>query len=595
MKCIDAYVLARTKRKTRRIRLALVIIVSSLLFSVLFFGALVLDGVQQSAGRFREYGYNGRHITQANNYGGMQFNESMSQAIRTEMDNELRARKVKITDELRNGNEYSSEFSQRISVKISANVKASQDAFEKRITDTYHPLAVYHVRSIDALVSLPQYVEGDADSYLTQQIKQIETGVSETPTQFMEPPIFYSVEEEMLRPVLQQGQSFAWKQGDPYPVVLPYSYVERLAKKSFVGLGAKEKNAGYQELIAAYGGKTLQYCFRNPTAQEQLDSVLKYNHDAEKDKDASTKPLTVEPCKGFDQALLKKVGVIAKPDPDAPKPLFPKPAPPEPETRPIALKVVGFVPTMAQGPGTDIFTATFSSVNSWPSGVPMLIPRSVVDSEQLLRSGSGTAATAFNNSSLYVDFASREQQRRFIKAEGCTGDACYQGDKWILMPFGSLKTALEGISNALVKVGKWVALGVAILASLLVLFTISKLISDNRREIAVFRALGARQRDIAQIYFTYGFMLAGNAIVVSLLFAGIGAYVFSAKFADRFNAALVQAVGAYENPGQSVLLGVQPLWLLGIAGLVLVAATVGVAVPVLISRRRNLATMMREE
>ena len=41
MKIIDAYILARTKRKTRRIRMALVTLVCALMFAVLFFGSFV--------------------------------------------------------------------------------------------------------------------------------------------------------------------------------------------------------------------------------------------------------------------------------------------------------------------------------------------------------------------------------------------------------------------------------------------------------------------------------------------------------------------------------------------------------------------------
>lgn len=596
MKVIDAYILARTKRKTRRIRLAMVIIVSSLLFAVLFFGALVFDGMQRSSSRFEDYRYNGRNVTQLVNYGNPHPGDTVQQGIKDQMDSELRSRKVKVTDEVRNNAEYVSEFADRMFAKLMATAQEKQDTYQKDMVAKYKPSAVYHMKTIPGLQSLPEYDATDPDPYLTQQTKQIETGTSDKnpSNQFTEPPVFFSVEQGMIEPLLQSGQSFAWKPGDPYPVVLPHSYTERLAQKSFVGLSGDEKIAGYQKLITEYTGKTLSYCYRNSTAQAQLDSVLEYNRSAKTDKDTATKPLAVSPCTGFDQNVLKKAGLITKEDPDAPKPLFPKPAAPAPETRTISIKIVGFVPTLAVGPGTDLFASVFSSVNSWPTNMPVIMPEAVVQAEPLL-SASTIAFSPYGPASLYFDFKTRAEQKRFIDAEGCAGNECYNGGKWVITPFGNVKTALEGVFATLVKAGKWVALGIAILAALLVLSTINKLVSDNRREIAVFRALGARQRDIAQIYFTYGCMLAMNALVVSLGLAAVGAYVFSAQLADRFNAALVQAVGAYENPGSSVLVGVQPLWLLVIAGVFFVAAMVGVAVPVFMGRRRNLVTIMREE
>jgi cell division protein FtsB len=63
MKILDAYILARTKRKTRRIRMALVTLVSSLLFALLFFGAIGLAGLLQSTRQVENVGYTTMRIT----------------------------------------------------------------------------------------------------------------------------------------------------------------------------------------------------------------------------------------------------------------------------------------------------------------------------------------------------------------------------------------------------------------------------------------------------------------------------------------------------------------------------------------------------
>ncbi|HSX17348.1 MAG TPA: FtsX-like permease family protein [Patescibacteria group bacterium] len=599
MKIIDAYILARTKRKTRRIRMALVTIVSSLLFAVLFFGALSFAGVQKSSARFQDYGYNGRHLTQASMSGNpfsADFN-TLQKQITDQMDADLLARKIKVTDEMRARPEYVIELGRRIGAVALADSTATQKQFEASVQKKFSPKATYHLSYINALQLMQPGTADDPDPLLTQQLQQVETGVGKNGPMFNPNealPTFLSVEPDMLKPMLIAGQTLAWKPGQPYPVEVPYSYLQQLSKKSFNKLSSEDKIKGYQALIKQYTGQTLQYCYRNSTAQTQLASVLTYNYDAKKDNDPKTKPLDVAACTGFDQKLLKTAGLLPGPDPDAPKPLFPQPAAPAPDTHFFRVKIVGFVPTTDQGPGDDIFGSLFSSVDNWPVPMPIIMPQAVVNQEPFLSSTDNLYGFG-NQPTLFFDFNTRAEQKHFIDSTSCKGNDCTKNNEWTLTTFGSIKTAFEGVFAKGIKVGKWITLGVATLAATLVLLTISKLISDNRREIAVFRALGARQRDIAQIYFTYGFMLAVTALIVSITFAVIAALVFSSRFADRFNNLLVQAVGSYQNPGHSTLLGLHPLWMLAIALVLLLATMIGVAIPVLLSRRRNLVSIMREE
>jgi ABC-type antimicrobial peptide transport system permease subunit len=127
------------------------------------------------------------------------------------------------------------------------------------------------------------------------------------------------------------------------------------------------------------------------------------------------------------------------------------------------------------------------------------------------------------------------------------------------------------------------------------MFTISKVIADSIKEIAVFRSLGARRRDIAQIYATYGFMLAVAALIVAFILALIGAHIISHMYVGRVTEILVQNTGAYTTVVHGSLVGFNALWLLAVTGVLVVAAAIGIAVPVLLSARRKLITILREE
>jgi hypothetical protein len=62
----DALLLAGTKLKTRKIRLSITIVISSLLFAGLVFLASVFDGTVHSLQSFGKEGYGGRYLVQAN-------------------------------------------------------------------------------------------------------------------------------------------------------------------------------------------------------------------------------------------------------------------------------------------------------------------------------------------------------------------------------------------------------------------------------------------------------------------------------------------------------------------------------------------------
>lgn len=596
MKVIDAYILARTKRKTRRIRTALVIFVSALLFAVLVFGSFVATGLQQSAQQFKDVGYNGRYLTTAFPGGPPPYDfPAVEKDVKAQMDAELRTRKVKVDDTVRNGAEYQAELAKRISEILSVKEKERMQMVEQKVRSEFSPSAVYHMNTVDAFQGAELKTAEDDDPYLTQQKAVLEGKATAQQNKGwfdQDRPTFHHVEASMLTPLVRPGQSLNWKAGDPYPVLMPYPYIAKLADESFAKLSSQEKIDLYARLINEYTGKELAYCYRNSTAQEQVSTVLRHNKQAESDNDAATKSIPVTSCQNFDQALLKKAGLIEVTDPNAPKPLFPLPAAIPPLTQEVKVRIVGFVPTQDFGISGNIFDSLFTGVNTWQSPLPAILPSEVVAQEILLQP---QAAQGFTISpQQFYDFSNREAQKRFIDS-GCSGADCTSSDKLFIMPFGSIKVALEGTFEDIMMVAKWVVLGVAIVAALMITMTISKVIADSRREIAVFRALGARRRDIAQIYFTYGMMLAASALVVAVVMAIVGALIFSAQFSAGVNAIMVNAVGAYTLETNTTLFAINWLWLGGIGGVLLVASLVGIAIPVLLSNRRNLVNVMRDE
>jgi hypothetical protein len=599
MRLLDAYILARTKRKTRRIRTALVVVVSSLLFALLFGLAFIAQGMIDAGKQVSDVGFNSRYLTSVyplQGDGGADYNRIVKQ-VENQLDAELKKRKIKVTKELKLETSYATERDRRVAKKFGQNMAAALKKVESRLHTMAKPTAVYHFTPIP----LSQFAQHQADPSidpLVETLKKEQKGGN--PSKGGYNPFdagdleFFTAEQDMFRTQLAKGQTFAWQRGDPYPLIVSYAYLEKLGDRPLANLPPVERNQGYKELIAQFEGKELIYCFRNSTALEQLHAVMAYNTTIEADDLASTKPLPLPVCAGFNQAQLKKLGIISDADPTGAKPLFPQPKIPAPNVTHLRFKIVGFVPSAQQFGSTDVITQVLTSISSLPTGpYPGVIPAEVAKADPILKHATGDEA-GFNYANIFVDFKTRADQKAFVK-QGCAGFNCSQKDAMLITPFGNITAALEGLFEFVSKVLFIAAIVIMVIAGLMIMFTISKVIADSTKEIAVFRSLGARRRDIAQIYYTYGFMLAGSALAVAVIVAVAGALLLTTLYDDKIAQGLIQATGAFNEDVSVVLLGINTYWVAGIIGALFLAAALGIAVPVLASIRRKLINILREE
>jgi hypothetical protein len=595
MKFVDAYILASTKRKTRRIRTALVVVVSSLLFGVLFFGALAVSGILRTADQVKDVGFNGRNLVLVNRTGNMGFDFPAEQAnIENAMTDELKARGIKVTDQTKLDPSWQGEFIRRISSMAAQKTAAADVTLEQSIA-AHKPQGIYHFSSLDMGNGLSYQPDPTKDDYVTTLEKQETEGKSiQYGVQNGDSLQFYSSEYGFMRSQIWHGQSFAWHPGQPYPMVVSYAYLEKLSGKSFAGVDAATKNKIYRQLLNQYAGKQLTFCYRNTTAQSQLTSVVHYNYVAAHDKDTKTNPIAIPVCGGFDQALLKKIEIITAPDPDAPKPLFPPVAEPAPDTHIMQFKIVGYVPSQTQYGGNDIINQVLAGVTALPTSPQFaVLPTDVVAKEPILQPNKQFGG-GFTN--FFAEFATRDDEKTYLQT-GCKGSECgdSKATKPYLTAFGSISFALENMFHT---VFKFVLIGmgaIMAIAALMILFTISKVIADSTKEIAVFRSLGARRRDIAEVYYIYGFMLAIAALVLALILAVIGAYVVTSMYKDQLANVFIQTVGAYTTDVHATLVGVQPLWFGAVVAALAVAAFIGISIPIAISLRRKLINILREE
>jgi len=135
----------------------------------------------------------------------------------------------------------------------------------------------------------------------------------------------------------------------------------------------------------------------------------------------------------------------------------------------------------------------------------------------------------------------------------------------------------------------------AALSALIMAGTVGKIIADSRRETAVFRAIGAKRIDIAEIYLLYCLMVAG---LITLFSVGVG-LLLASWFNSAFSGDLtVEALIAFNSTNldrQFTLLGFDAKDLGLLAAIIVAASLISAALPLLTNLKRNPINDMRDD
>jgi len=160
--------------------------------------------------------------------------------------------------------------------------------------------------------------------------------------------------------------------------------------------------------------------------------------------------------------------------------------------------------------------------------------------------------------------------------------------------YGDITGSIQGIFDSVKNILKWVIIAMLIFVTLPMMSTMGKILADSQRETGVFRAIGARNKDIAKIYATYSAILATLAFVVGVIIASIIAGILSAKYGEVLGAQLTEITGS-ASILHVTLYGVSIVHWAVLYLLLLVSAILGATIPVLRTLRKDPILAMRDE
>ena len=628
---IDAFVLANTKLRTRKVRTIVTAVTASLLFGILMAAIIILSGVLQSAERFTNTGLSSRYIVNYQDYSSGFDDTPQLQARATELynariaDKKVEAKRLNIefdqTSEIRpvdgsvdTGGKYLNTAAPSAQQAINEQKAAKQSLAEKakQAAEPYHPIALYSFLSNTNPGTIAAMKDGKEsfkqttrDNMLTSMRPGVEQGWS-------------YLDEKVAAPfLLDQSYLDAQKNVTDIPVIAPIGKVEEA-----LGLPALSKSASSKEKLdrIAYVRKnaaraTFTVCYRNEASTALIAKTLQ--DDEQIKKNAGNKEY-IAPDQQYSlpdetacgASILKKDSRTAEQKKnDAKQEEFAKKFDEyqAPDQQKITFRVVGIA---QNGIDYNSFSTTDSIVGliagsslqgNWvvPTGMfndmpnrgdfDIFYPSS--ESQQTNSQASGFIYRPAE--SQLIEFGSAADVKAFYTKQSCEGFSCASGQ--FVNYFGSNSVVVNDMKSTVSTILQVAGGIVGFLAALIMMGMVGRVIADGRRETAVFRAIGATRNDLRLIYTMYTTLFSLIIVAVSIVLGlGLAVWLESAYAADistRMHLAFITA----PLDESFHLIGFWPELMLAAAGLVVLSGLVSMLLPLARNLARNPIKDMRDE
>lgn len=625
--------LSVTKLRTRRVRLIVTLLVSGIIFTVLVFFSLVVTGATRSLKAFTSEGLLNHYVTMvAGNPFGAQGLLSDNKTIAHAEDLDA----IRVAAEQKEAKRLGVSFDPKTASHAVVQPGSPNGASGAKVLDPSNPAARQAIIDLDKDTPLTLAKTAAAPYHPTAAYESFWiANASAYGTQMGLAPIINGKEQEqspdqggygvrdsiinfqneltafsspLIKPFVLEGTALDTKPGDPIPILAPVDAAEKLLGLPALSRKATpaEKIARLAELRSRSKNLTFEACFRNSTAldlqsqaKEQASEIAARKSDPNYQKPALIygqpsgacvpTPVASDKRSADEKALADKQLQFDQE--------FGKP---KPVTARIKFKIVGIQPqpgTLQQAQGLEsAFTSLFTST----LGEGWFMPLEAVSKDPILGPiATDPFAEVAGIRQSYIDFGSRADQKRFIDAKGCTQSGVSapdcSGGRLYLQPFGNPLAALDDAAPQLNR-ARNIALGViAVLAAIVMMGTVGKIIADSRKETSVFRAVGAKRIDIAQIYLLYTLMLATLAFLVAVAIGAGFALFIELRYSSDISAQAVLAFNTQDLHKSFHLIGLNLLDFSEIYLYVIAISLVSAGIPLLSALKRSPIKDMREE
>lgn len=616
MKFSDTLKLASTKFRLRRIRLFIGVIVLVLLFSASLTALISIKNAHSSLKGFASSGINGRYLVSAQNVKPQPaFDNQEIIDLAIKKYDEAKTKEQDAYEKL--GLEYiendslyplsengdgtreftmASPYSQAAFIEYMGKFHEYTKEDASRISAEYSPLNIFTAKSFIANNDGGIFSLSSGDEDLNVVGSKSDPGVLDY--SFRGFPV---VDDNMIEGFFIDDFEL---ERNEIPVVVNYEIAEQLlGLDELKNVSDEERHQRHLYIRSHINSESYQFCYRNQSSINNISTALNANSDP---YSQITYNMPSDPCspatiKTDNRSVAEKLAesqqlLVQK---ELGKYL-------EPYQGTVNFRIVGIMPNFQYASGaieSNVFDLLKKLVSSG-------VPSSIFSPEHLLEqnidmpsfstfyvretnSSNYISALVGNSESYIVEFQTPEDAQSFIEKNNCEKEICDSEKPFKLSLFGNNSVLIDQFFNSIANVLIGAILVVCLIAFIVLFNTINRILTDSKKETAVFRAIGYKKSHIAKIYIAYIAIYSCIVYALTLVFATVTPWIINAIFSEKLGLYFTVFFDAKEYTSFNFA-SFEPLTLLIIIPIFLIGLF-GAAIPLLISSRRDIIKNLRQE
>lgn len=635
----DGLLLARTKLRTHKARTGIAVAISGLLFGVIVFVICVSQGILDSLNRFNSQGLRSRTIMLVGDYRGFYdgfnpYDHSDDQDFIKEVEaayKDMVAKKTTLAKKYDISYDAAVEDPSPIIVNTATKKKSLSDTgIESKLVQQLvvakqrANTTPFDIRKL--LADYKSYTILD-NNYTVMPAQGALTYMKKGKENFDK----YNRDDYVLN-----GFSGADQNGDPQgldvlnssltesfvsnksydpnsgeiPVIVQYSVAEKLLNMKTLpfNASAEQKLDRMNEVKSRVGEITAAYCYRNEASSNLLATAVAESKEIEENQNNPDyiKPNVIYTLPADDECGAVTVSrdnrTSAQKKQDANRVAYEKELGTyigEPVERKIAVRGVGVSGSSVSGDSNWSIASIVQSVLSSDITMGFSIPADLFEKVPAEYRPDYIFAKADNDqseeyislSSTYiVEFKDKTEARSLMQRYG-NGES----GTTFAAQFGSNSLIVDEAQDLLFRFISIAIMIIGTIAAIILAGIIGRTVSEGRRETAIFRAIGAKRSDIANIYGMFTLSLAARIATSALLTGLIGTLIIEILFWSdaTLGARLSYSEATYDT--QFHFIGFAPLYLIMVIGVIFIVSIIAAIIPIITNARRNPIKDMRED
>lgn len=646
-----ALILSNTKLKSKRLLLTVSILISSILFAILIAGIVIFTGVLKSAvsyvqkanqGVYRVevspvipqsvYSYdrplsietiNKLNQEQKDYYANI---ETKYKAAGLKYDKSTEIPVLKPVSYLPANTPDSQKFDINFeSPVVTYDQNLNYDAYVKTAKNTITDLkqlglrygaSGYYTTGVSASLGIPNMMlvkDGKVD-FGDAQVKGGDFSTYGYATNAIHNGAYEFKDDSLLQRYLLPGVQSVTLKGIPV-VVSAQELVSLFGKEKGVDKepsDAGQKDSWLKSIQSKFNGYTYQACYRNKPELDLIQQIQKDYADMVNNKknnayvapalqynlpDGACGDITVKKDTRTSQEKIAaqklvsdqmKLGTYV-----------------QPQHKLLTFQVVGVVNAKHLSSGTKDVQSFLQSLlsgdgTSFSAPIPRELYKKLSDSRKLVDDISVTniQPDSIRQAGLtthVLDFKTIDDARSFMSNQTCPSSDTGCTKLFTANTYESNYVILDDIGSLFARFMLYALPAVLVLAAIIIWFMMVRVMSENRKETAVYRAMGAKRIDIMLIYMTYGMTIAFCVAIAATVLGLIGAYIINYLYSPRLTAIASSSFGVVSDGAKFNLFDVSSPYILLIIVAIFVVSFLAILQPIIRSVRRSPIKDIRNE